>query len=63
MDGRGCADLQPGVKILFTAFFLGLLVLYFGLQFLALGFFADKIMLEFYPDLNPVMILGVFLIY
>ncbi len=45
------------------AIFLGLLAIYFALQFLALGFFAENIFAEFFPDSDPIQIMSVYLLY
>lgn len=45
------------------AIFLGLLAIYFALQFLALGFFAENIVVEFFPDSDPILIVSVYLLY
>ena len=43
--------------------FLGLLAFFFAVQFLTLGFFAENIIAELFPDRDPIQLVGVFLIY
>ncbi|HHH50567.1 MAG TPA: hypothetical protein ENK52_06280, partial [Saprospiraceae bacterium] len=50
-------------KNLVTNILLGLLALYFALNFLVLGIFLDRILLKIFPDSDPFFIFNRFVLY
>lgn len=50
-------------KSLVVNIILGLLILYFSMVFLSLGFFADKVLLKLYPGQNPIDSFNSFLLF